>query len=115
MVNWIGWRAAYAILLIPALASGLLLLLLLERQIPFAKPAAEGKSREAEGIGRILTFALLMIVDALSGFIYPAFLTMLPTYLAGTVSISRISPVLSGGVLSSVILTFGMIGQYAGG
>ena len=52
---------------------------------------------------------------ALTGFIYRAFLTMLPTYLAESISISNISPVLSGGVLSSVILAFGMIGQYTGG
>ena len=113
MANWIGWRSAYAVLLIPAVAGSVLLLV--DRQIPSVREPVGRKQREEVNRGRILIFALLMIVGALTGFIYRAFLTMLPTYLAESISISNISPVLSGGVLSSVILAFGMIGQYTGG
>lgn len=109
----IGWRAAYLFLVLPA-AFGMFLLLF-DSDIPYAH--AEGNRHETEqsGTARWATFILLMLVMTVNGFVYRAFLTMFPTYVSQSIPIGRISPVLSGGVLASVILAFGMVGQYGGG
>jgi MFS family permease len=111
----LDWRAAYLALLVPALYGAALLVL--DREIPYAH--AEGNRHAAEqqqsSNSRWMTFVLLLLVMTVNGFVYRAFLTMFPTYISQSIPIGEISPVLSGGVLASLILAFGMAGQYAGG
>lgn len=113
LATWIGWRAAYAVLVVPALVGGIALLI--DVRIPYRKPEVRKDTREDTGDARILTFVFLMLVMAVNGFVYRAFLTMFPTYIAQSVSFAHVSPILSGGALSSAILAFGMIGQYGSG
>lgn len=113
MASWIGWRAAYALLVVPALIGGIALIV--DTRIPYTKPEKQAQTREDTGAARVLTFVLLMLVMGINGFVYRAFLTMFPTYISQSIPIARISPVLSGGALSSLILAFGMIGQYGSG
>jgi MFS transporter, FSR family, fosmidomycin resistance protein len=116
LASVLDWRAAYLALLVPALYGAALLVL--DREIPYAH--AEGNRHAAEqqqqsGNARRITFVLLLLVMTVNGFVYRAFLTMFPTYISQSIPIGEISPVLSGGVLASLILAFGMAGQYAGG
>ena len=113
LASWIGWRAAYAFLIPVGLLGGIALLV--DRRIPYTKPTVQAQRRQDTGEARVLTFVLLMLAMGINGFVYRAFLTMFPTYIAQSVPIARISPVLSGGVLASVILAFGMVGQYGSG
>ncbi len=113
IATWVGWRAAYGVLIIPGLIGGISLLF--DREIPYEKPDVQAHLREDTGDARVLTFVLLMGATALNGFVYRSFLTMFPTYLSQAISIGRVSPLLSGGALASVVLAFGMIGQYGSG
>ena len=115
LASVLDWRVAYVALLVPALYGAALLVF--DREIPYAH--AEGNRHSGEqtqgGNARWMTFVLLLLVMTVNGFVYRAFLTMFPTYLSQSIPIGEISPVLSGGVLASLILAFGMVGQYAGG
>jgi MFS family permease len=113
LASLVDWRAAYVALLVPALYGGGLLIF--DREIPYAHAEGNRHAAEQSGNARWVTFVLLMLVMTVNGFVYRAFLTMFPTYISQSIPIGRISPVLSGGVLASVILAFGMVGQYAGG
>lgn len=113
LASVIDWRAAYLVLIVPAVLGAALLLF--DREIPYAHAQGNRHADAQQGNARWLPFVLLMLVMAVNGFVYRAFLTMFPTYLSQSVPIGEISPVLSGGVLASIILAFGMIGQYVGG
>lgn len=113
LASLVDWRAAYLALLVPALYGAAVLVL--DREIPYAHAEGNRHAAEQSGNGRRLTFVLLLLVMTVNGFVYRAFLTMFPTYISQSIPIGRISPVLSGGVLASLILAFGMVGQYAGG
>jgi predicted MFS family arabinose efflux permease len=107
------WRAAYLALMVPALVGGGMLLL--DREIPYAHAEGTQRAQQHGGNARWMTFVFLLVVMTINGFVYRAFLTMFPTYVSQSIPIGEISPVLSGGVLASIILAFGMVGQYAGG
>jgi predicted MFS family arabinose efflux permease len=113
LATLISWRAAYLALIVPALIGGALLLL--DREIPYSHAAGNPHSAEQNGGARRLTLVLLLLVMTVNGFVYRAFLTMFPTYISQSIPVGQISPVLSGGVLATIILGFGMIGQYVGG
>ena len=51
----------------------------------------------------------------INGFVYRGFMTMFPTYMSQEVTMMDTSSVLSGGIISTLILSVGMIGQYFGG
>lgn len=113
LASWIGWRGAYGFLVPVGLLGGIALLA--DRRIPYDRPAAQAEKRSDTGETRVLTFVLLMLIMGINGFVYRGFLTMFPTYVSQSIPIAGTSPVLSGGVLASVILAFGMIGQYGSG
>ncbi|MFO8065615.1 MAG: MFS transporter [Spirochaetota bacterium] len=113
LASFVSWRAAYLALIVPALVGGALLLL--DREIPYAHATGNPHAAEQSGTARRITFVLLLLVMTVNGFVYRAFLTMFPTYISQSIPIGEISPVLSGGVLASIILAFGMVGQYIGG
>ena len=113
LATLISWRAAYLALIVPALIGGVLLLL--DREIPYSHATGNPHSAEQNGGARRLTLVLLLLVMTVNGFVYRAFLTMFPTYISQSIPVGQISPVLSGGVLATIILGFGMIGQYVGG
>lgn len=61
----------------------------------------------------LLGFAVLIM--GVNGLIYRGFMTMLPTYISQRVALHGISAVVTGGLVSTLILSVGMIGQYVGG
>jgi MFS family permease len=113
LASLVDWRAAYLALVLPALVGAGMLVL--DREIPYAHAQHNRYEAAQQGNGRWLVFVLLMLVMAVNGFVYRAFLTMFPTFISQSIPIGQISPVLSGGVLASIILAFGMVGQYLGG
>ena len=113
LASTVSWRAAYLALIVPALVGGALLIF--DREIPYAHAEHNRYEAAQQKEGRWLIFILLLVVLGINGLVYRAFLTMFPTYVSEFIPIRRISPVLSGGVLASIILAFGMLGQYLGG
>ncbi len=106
-----GWREIYLLGAVLGLAG--YIVLMIDRSIPekhFETETADAGPRF--GKARLTAFGLIMGVMAVNGLVYRGFLTMLPAHV--TQSISSGSP-LTGGLLATLILSVGMIGQYAGG
>ncbi|NBC29509.1 MAG: MFS transporter [Spirochaetes bacterium] len=108
-----SWRAACLVLAVIAAAGGVVLAL--DRTIPRTKPEPRGNSASDFDRGRIVIFVLLMLIVTVNGFVYRAFMTMFPTHIGAEVPMQKLPSVLSGGLLASGILAFGMIGQYVAG
>jgi predicted MFS family arabinose efflux permease len=56
-----------------------------------------------------------MVTVTLNGFLYRAFMTMFPSHVGASVPMQALPIVLSGGLLASAILAFGMISQFVAG
>lgn len=110
ILTYTGWRSIY--LLAAALGFIGFFVLLLDRDIPARH--MESVSLESRPIDRklIAAFVLMIGVMMINGLVYRGFLTMLPTYVSQNISSG--SP-FAGGLLSTLILSVGMIGQYIGG
>ncbi|MFC1568895.1 MFS transporter [bacterium] len=106
----LGWRWIYL------LASGLgmigFLILFFDRSIPVSHPQNASQDTKSFDKKMIVAFALIIGVMMINGLVYRGFLTMLPTYVSKNISSG--SP-FTGGLLSTLILSVGMIGQYFGG
>ena len=112
IVSLLGWREAYLIAAVPGVAG--FFYLSFEKRIPEAHVKIS-RDPQPKDSGSLPFFALAVVAMGLNGFIYRGFLTMFPTYIAQSISLQNISPVLTGGVISSLILSVGMIGQFCGG
>jgi len=109
-----NWRAVYLVMAVPGLIG--FLLLMLDRTIPNAHVLTNSaNSTKKPSRTTWAIFAVVVTVMGLSGFVYRGFMTMLPTYVGEKVTLGTMSGVLTGGIVSTVILSIGLIGQYLGG
>ncbi|MFQ6057797.1 MAG: MFS transporter [Anaerolineae bacterium] len=114
-----GWRGAYLLLALPGMALGLVAL--------FSELTTEGVSaqeanpspQEAGSPGPAAPLALILVytVVTLSGFIYRGSLTFLPTYLTEQVTVGflGLGGTALGGLITTIALLIGVVGQYVGG
>ena len=61
------------------------------------------------------TFILLLGIMACNGLVYRGFMTILPTYFAQKIAIGNWSSLITGGAVTTLILSVGMLGQFTGG
>jgi predicted MFS family arabinose efflux permease len=114
ITSFLGWQKVYLIM------SGVgvigYLFLAFDQDIPESQ-AESHDEHQAEGgkSATLLFFVLALVPMAINGFVYRGFLTTLPTYVSQEISIMNTSSVVSGGIVSTLILSVGMIGQYLGG
>jgi len=110
----LGWQKVYLIMSVTG-AIGFLFLAF-DRDIPEAHAVVHnGHQTTTRKSSSLLFFVLALVPMAINGFVYRGFLTMLPTYVSQEISVMNASSVLSGGIVSTLILSVGMIGQYVGG
>ncbi|MFC1617106.1 MFS transporter [Candidatus Margulisiibacteriota bacterium] len=109
----LGWRSVYILLAIPGFIG--FFLLFFDKIIP--KESTNNKPKELTDTKNSiwLYFILFLVILALNGFVYRSFLTIFPIYLSKNAHLFNVNPLFTGGLLSSIILSFGMIGQYFGG
>jgi len=114
IISLLGWRAVYLIMAVPGILG--FLWLLFDRDIPrfHVEHPPHAAASKNQGYGFVF-FILAILAMGFNGFVYRGFLTIFPTYMTRQVTITRIPAVLSGGIVSTAILLFGMIGQYFGG
>ena len=110
ILSFSGWRSIY--LLGAALGFAGFLALIFDRSIPVRHVQTEQKSALPVQRHVIAAFAIMIGVMMINGLVYRGFLTMLPAFV--NEQLSSASP-FTGGLLSTLILSVGMIGQYAGG
>jgi predicted MFS family arabinose efflux permease len=110
ILSFSGWRSIYFV----GAAFGFIgfLILILDRSIPVRHVQTEQKTASPVQRHVIIPFAIMIGVMMINGLVYRGFLTMLPAFV--TEQLSSDSP-FTGGLLSTLILSVGMIGQYAGG
>ena len=117
LASALGWKNAYAIFGIVGVAVGVVSLTL--RDIPKKNPVneAEGYSSTKEMISSLLPLIVFFASSAIIGLCYRGVLTFLPTYMGQKVQIDflPIGSVALGGMMSTIALLFGTIGQYMGG
>ena len=117
LASALGWRATYAIFGGIGVAVGIGSLTL--REVSREDSSVEGESaprveeREESLLPLIVFFASGMMI----GLCYRGVMTFLPAYMAQRVQIGflPIGSVALGGMMSTVALLFGTVGQYAGG
>ena len=114
IVELLGWREVYFIMAIPGILG--FVFLMFDKTIPNAHviPKTAAVSDKPNKSVWIM-FSIAVIVMGLNGFVYRGFMTMLPTYIAEKVTIGNMSSVLTGGILSTIVLSIGIFGQYLGG
>ena len=117
LASALGWKSAYAIFGIAGVTVGLASLTL--RDIPKKDPMDDiegGVSRNERGVS-LLPLVVFFASSATIGLCYRGVLTFLPTYMAQKVQIDflPIGSVALGGMMATVALLFGTIGQYMGG
>jgi MFS family permease len=117
LASALGWRATYAIFGIVGIAVGLASLTL--RELPQRdqrEESARVTSQEEEGKS-FLPLIFFLAAGGTIGLCYRGVMTFLPTYLAQKVQIDflPIESVALGGMMSTIALLFGTIGQYLGG
>ncbi|HDQ45520.1 MAG TPA: MFS transporter [bacterium] len=114
-----GWRPVYLVMAVPGLLG--FLFLTLDRTIPAAHAVTPdigpsgGVPPQARRMPPVFLVGAAMLVMALNGLIYRGFMTMLPTYISLRVPIGGVSALVAGGLVTTLILSFGMIGQFSGG
>jgi len=113
----LGWKTAYAIFGIAGVAVGVASLTL--QDVPKKDPMLEikgGSSRKEDRVS-LLPLIVFFASSAIVGLCYRGVLTFLPTYMAQKVQIDflPIGSVALGGMMSTIALLFGTIGQYIGG
>lgn len=114
----LGWKAAYVIFGLIGIAVGIASLTLPE----VAQKSPEGDAKGSDTTGGELKFSLVPLIiffttTAMLGLCYRGVLTFLPAYMAKSVQIGflPISGVALGGMMATIALLFGTIGQYVGG
>jgi predicted MFS family arabinose efflux permease len=113
---FLGWRAAYLIFAIPPLLLALLLWLTLHPEPVPTGPAVTPVRKEKVAWHAVtLPIVLIFSITILSGFVYRALVTFLPLYLSERIQLSFLGGVLIGGSFASIVLMFGIGGQFLGG
>lgn len=117
LASALGWRATYAIFGIVGISVGVASLTL--RELPQRdqrEESARVTSQEEEGKS-FLPLIFFLAAGVTIGLCYRGVMTFLPTYLAQKVQIAflPIESVALGGMMSTIALLFGTIGQYLGG
>ena len=114
IISAFGWREVYLIMAIPGILG--FLFLVFDQHIPDVHPNVEHETRSSNRKGHAWSlFILAVIVMGINGFVYRGFLTILPTYMSQKIAIGHRSSALSGGIIATLILSVGMIGQFVGG
>jgi MFS transporter, FSR family, fosmidomycin resistance protein len=115
-----GWRAAYFVLAVPALI--LAILFLTTRPDPENVTTEESPAPPVVNFWRTLKpvaplIFLILMAQVLAGLIYRGVVTYLPTHLSDMVNIGDggLSSLMRAGVFTTVVLAFGVIGQFGGG
>lgn len=109
-----GWRTIYLIMAVPGILG--YLFLISDNQIPEAHIVTPVK--DSQQVNRRLATSLFLLALAamgINGFIYRGFLTVLPAYIAKTFAAESGRAQLTGGLITTIILSVGMVGQYIGG
>ena len=117
LASALGWRATYAFFGIVGISVGVASLTL--RELPQRdqrEESARVTSQEEEGKS-FLPLIFFLAAGVTIGLCYRGVMTFLPTYLAQKVQIAflPIESVALGGMMSTIALLFGTIGQYLGG
>lgn len=113
----LGWKTAYAIFGIAGVAVGLASLTLQEVPEGNGNDTIEGSTSQEEGGKSFLSLIIFLVSSVTIGLCYRGVMTFLPTYMAQKVHIEflPIGSVALGGMMSTVALLFGTVGQYIGG
>ena len=112
-----GWKSTYAIFAIAGVAVGVASLTLREVPQKDAKDEIKGNASQKEAGVSLFPLIVFFASSAMIGLSYRGILTFLPTYMAQKVQIDflPIGSVALGGMMSTIALLFGTIGQYMGG
>ncbi len=111
-----GWRSAYLIFSFPPLLTAALFFLTLRKETgPVVEAVAGLKKEKVNWSTIILSVFVIFSMQIFIGFIYRALVTFLPLYLGERIQLSFLNSVAVGGIISSIILGFGVIGQFTGG
>ncbi len=117
LASILGWKTTYAIFGIVGMALGFASLTL--QEVPHENGKDKTKADAVwEGSGfSVLPLVVFFATSTLVGLCYRGVMTFLPTYMAQKVQIGflPIESVALGGMMSTVALLFGTIGQYMGG
>jgi MFS family permease len=113
IVTLLGWRYIYLLMTIPGLLC--FLFLLFDREIPPAHAEIPERQSASKQQYRMKLFVMAVCIMGLNGLVYRGFLTALPTYMSQKISIPNMSAVFTGGMVSTLILSIGMVSQYMGG
>jgi MFS family permease len=117
LASALGWKIAYAIFGIAGVAVGVASLTL--REVPHKDPKdeTEGSTFQKEGVKSFLPLLVFLASAVTIGLCYRGVMTFLPTYMAQKVRVDFLpmEGVALGGMMSTVALLFGTIGQYMGG
>jgi len=114
----LGWKFAYAIFGIAGVAVGMASLTLRDVAQQSPDNDAEGGSPTREEAKLfLLPLIIFFTTTAMLGLCYRGVLTFLPAYMAKNVQIDFLSigSVALGGMMATIALLFGTIGQYVGG
>ncbi|NIO03240.1 MAG: MFS transporter [Proteobacteria bacterium] len=117
LASILGWKTAYAMFGVAGMALGFVSLTLQEVAHKNGKDKIQGDAaREGSGFS-VLPLIVFFATSTLIGLCYRGVMTFLPTYMAQKVQIGflPIENVALGGMMSTVALLFGTIGQYLGG
>lgn len=117
LASGLGWKAAYAMFGIAGVAVGLASFTLQEVPEANAKDKIEGSTPRKEGGKTLLPLILFFASSVAVGLCYRGVMTFLPSYMAQKVHIEflPVGSVALGGMMSTVALLFGTVGQYIGG
>jgi len=117
LASALGWKTAYAIFGLAGVAVGVASITL--REVPQKNPEDDIKGGVFQKEERVSLLPLIVffISSAIVGLCYRGVLTFLPTYMAQKVQIDflPLGSVALGGMMATIALLFGTIGQYMGG
>jgi MFS family permease len=121
IASYLGWRNTYFLLALPGIAVSLWALWV--KMSPRGEVKKETPShgqRSASGILKTyfsLPLILLYLANMMHSFSFYGSLTFLPTYMAKRTSfhLYSLDSVALGGMLSAIVLSMGVFGQYGGG
>lgn len=119
--SYLGWRATYLLFALPGLALVLWSLFvdmspreeMRKDEVPHGKKSNPGMMKSYFS----LPLVLLYLANMMHSFSFTGSLTFLPAYMAKRTSfqIFSLDSVALGGMLSAVVLSMGIFGQYGGG
>ena len=117
-----GWRAAYLVLAIPALVLAVLFLTTRPKTETPKTNAPAAPSLPSVNFWRTLKpvaplIILILLAQTMDGLIYRGVVTYLPTHLSNLVNLGggELSLLMRAGAFTTVVLAFGVLGQFGGG